>query len=185
VEAGDGPGAAAGLIDTIHRRSPGTRIVLVGDFGHPNWLQQPLTRVDGFVQDSALPEALVASLDLVMLGAAVLPRSLTCLLIEQARASSAPSPVRHLGFDDQRFVNLTVRRLSALERDVLRHLRKGATNKAIAHQLGLSLSAVNVAMKGILRRIGVRNRTQAALWALENLQDERAPDRHIQQAEAA
>jgi len=185
VEAGDGPGAAAGLIDTIHRRSPGTRIVLVGDFGHPNWLQQPLTRVDGFVQDSALPEALVASLDLVMLGAAVLPRSLTCLLIEQARASSAPSPVRHLGFDDQRFVNLTVRRLSALERDVLRHLRKGATNKAIAHQLGLSLSAVNVAMKGILRRIGVQNRTQAALWALENLQNERALDRHIQQAKAA
>jgi hypothetical protein len=35
--------------------------------------------------------------------------------------------------------------------------------------------AVNTAIKAILRKVGARNRTQAALWALENLPDKGTP----------
>ncbi|MET0742158.1 MAG: response regulator transcription factor [Microvirga sp.] len=169
VEAGDGSGDVAGLILAIRQRSPGTRIVLAGDFGHPNWLQQPLDRVDGLVQADARPDVLVASLDLVMLGGAALPRSLTALMIEQARESACSGRGHHLGFDDRRFTDLRIRRLSALEKAVLCCLKEGAANKVIARHLGLTVSAVNIAIKGILRKVGARNRTQAALWALENL----------------
>jgi len=177
VEAGDGSGDVAGLIGVIRQRAPGIPIVLAGDFGHPNWLRQPLTMADGLVQDDAPPEVLTASLDLVMLGAAALPTPLTALLVEQARTSGRSSVDHRLGFDDQRFVDLSVRRLTALERAVLCCLKKGSTNKAIARRLDLTVSAVNIAMKGILRKVGAQNRTQAALWALENLpDDERPPD---------
>jgi two-component system nitrate/nitrite response regulator NarL len=169
VEAGDGSGDIAGLILAIRQRSPGTRIVLAGDFGHPNWLQQPLDRVDGLVQGDARSDVLVASLDLVMLGGAALPRPLTALMIEQARESASSGSGHHLGFDDQRFTDLRIRRLSALEKAVLSCLKEGAANKVIARHLDLNVSAVNIAIKGILRKVGARNRTQAALWALENL----------------
>ena len=169
VEAGDGSGDVAGLVLAIRQRSPGTRIVLAGDFGHPNWLHQPLSRIDGIVQGDAQPDVLVASLDLVMLGGAVMPGPLTALAIEQARENALSGSGRHLGFDDQRFTDLRVRRLSALEKAVLCCLKEGAANKVIARNLDLTVSAVNIAIKGILRKVGARNRTQAALWALENL----------------
>jgi len=169
VEAGDGSGDVAGLILAIRQRSPGTRIVLAGDFGHPNWLHQSLTRIDGLVQGDARPDVLVASLDLVMLGGAVLPSPLTALVMEQARECASSGSGRRLGFDDQRFADLRIRRLSALEKAVLCCLKEGASNKVIARNLDLSVSAVNIAIKGVLRKVGARNRTQAALWALENL----------------
>jgi two-component system nitrate/nitrite response regulator NarL len=169
VEAGEGSGDVASLIGAIRQRTPGTRIVLAGDFGHPNWLRQPLSRADGLVQSDARPDVLVASLDLVMLGGAALPTPLTALVIEQARASADAGSAAHPGFDDQRFADLRIRRLSALEKAVLCCLKEGAANKVIARHLDLTVSAVNIAIKGILRKVGARNRTQAALWALENL----------------
>jgi two-component system nitrate/nitrite response regulator NarL len=121
-----------------------------------------------------------------MLGAAALPTPLAALLVEQARTSGRSSVDRHPGFDDQRFVDLSVRRLTALERAVLCCLKKGATNKVIGRRLDLTVSAVNIAMKGILRKVGAKNRTQAALWALENLpDDERPPERHLEQVAVA
>ncbi len=175
VEAGDGSGDLMSLARIIRQRSPETRIVLAGDFRHPNWLRQPLSWADGLVQSDALPEVLTASLDLVMLGAAVLPTALTGPLIEQARMSETSGAEQHVGFDDQRFVDLQIRRLSVTERAVLDCLKEGLTNKIIARRLDLTVTAVTIAMKKILRNLGVQNRTQAALWALENLSnDERS-----------
>ncbi len=173
VEAGDGSGDLVGLARTIRQRSPGTHIVLAGDFRHPNWLRQPLSWADGLVQNDVEPEVLQASLDLVMLGAAVLPTALTGLLVEQARMSETSSVGQHVGFDDQRFIDLQIRRLSVLEKAVLGCLKEGLTNKIIARRLDLTVSAVHIAMKNILRKLAVQNRTQAALWALENLPDNR------------
>ena len=176
VEAEDGSGDFVGLVGAIRQRSPGTHIVLVGDFRHPNWLQHSLAWVDGVVQEDARPEVLIASLDLIMSGAGVLPSALTRLLIEQARTDTGQGHLRRLGFDDQRFVDLRIRRLSILERAVLECLMTGATNKTIARQLNLTVAAINIAMKGIFRKIDARNRTQAALWALENLPNGRGPE---------
>ncbi len=49
--------------------------------------------------------------------------------------------------------------------DVLARLRDGKSNKQIAHELGLTEGTVKVHVTAILRHLGVRNRTQAALTA--------------------
>jgi DNA-binding NarL/FixJ family response regulator len=55
------------------------------------------------------------------------------------------------------------------EKQVLRLAAQGLANKQIARRLGISESTVKVHIGSIFRRIGVRDRTSAALWARENL----------------
>jgi two-component system nitrate/nitrite response regulator NarL len=58
--------------------------------------------------------------------------------------------------------------LSEREEQILRDLVKGLSNKIIARKLDIAEATVKVHMKSILRKIRVANRTQAAIWALEN-----------------
>jgi DNA-binding NarL/FixJ family response regulator len=55
--------------------------------------------------------------------------------------------------------------LSERERDVLRLLVQGLANKRIARELGISEKTVKAHLTHIFQRIGVTDRTQAALWA--------------------
>jgi DNA-binding NarL/FixJ family response regulator len=57
--------------------------------------------------------------------------------------------------------------LSGREAAILSALVQGASNKMIAGQLKITEATVKVHVKAILRKIGVRNRTQAAIWALK------------------
>jgi two-component system nitrate/nitrite response regulator NarL len=59
-------------------------------------------------------------------------------------------------------------RLSDRETQILDGLVKGYANKVIARTCDITEATVKVHMKSILRKIQVANRTQAAIWALEN-----------------
>lgn len=63
------------------------------------------------------------------------------------------------------FANGNGDQLTPRQRDVLTRLRDGKSNKQIAHELGLTEGTVKVHVTAILRHLGVRNRTQAALTA--------------------
>jgi two-component system nitrate/nitrite response regulator NarL len=56
--------------------------------------------------------------------------------------------------------------LSRREREILHCLEKGDSNKRIALRLDIAEATVKVHVKSILRKIGVDNRTQAAIWSL-------------------
>jgi DNA-binding NarL/FixJ family response regulator len=58
-------------------------------------------------------------------------------------------------------------RLSPGELEVLDAVALGLRNKAIAKLCGLSEATVNTKIKRIMQKLGVSNRTQAALWRLE------------------
>jgi two-component system nitrate/nitrite response regulator NarL len=58
--------------------------------------------------------------------------------------------------------------LSDREEQILKGLIKGHSNKVIARKCAVTEATVKVHMKSILRKIRVANRTQAAIWALEN-----------------
>lgn len=58
--------------------------------------------------------------------------------------------------------------LSPREIQILTCLVTGGSNKAIAARIGITEATVKVHIKGLLRKIDVRNRTQAAIWALNN-----------------
>jgi DNA-binding NarL/FixJ family response regulator len=58
--------------------------------------------------------------------------------------------------------------LSDCEGDVLRQMAHGLTNKQIAKTLNISENMVKDQVKLVLRKLGVADRTQAALWAVRN-----------------
>jgi DNA-binding NarL/FixJ family response regulator len=58
--------------------------------------------------------------------------------------------------------------LTAREREVLELLADGLANKQIARKLGISEKTVKTHLTSVFQRIGVTDRTQAALWAQRN-----------------
>jgi two-component system nitrate/nitrite response regulator NarL len=56
-------------------------------------------------------------------------------------------------------------KLTPRETEVLSFLARGAPNKEIASALGLQLVTVKLHVRGICRKLGAKNRTQAALKA--------------------
>ena len=59
--------------------------------------------------------------------------------------------------------------LSEREREVLAMVARGLPNKLIARELGISEKTVKAHLTRVFQQIGVTDRTQAALWARDNL----------------
>ncbi len=62
--------------------------------------------------------------------------------------------------------------LSAREVEVLRLVAGGLANKQIARKLGISERTVKAHLTNVFQRLGVTDRTQAALWAQEHLPED-------------
>jgi DNA-binding NarL/FixJ family response regulator len=58
--------------------------------------------------------------------------------------------------------------LSEREGEVLRHMATGSTNKQIAQSMSISYETVKEHVQHVLRKIGLTDRTQAAVWAVRN-----------------
>jgi two-component system nitrate/nitrite response regulator NarL len=109
----------------------------------------------GYLLNNISSAALKHSLALVMLGEKVFPSALAAFLANPSdRVEETSRP-----FD-------LMNRLSPREIAILRTLGTGLPNKVLAHQLGITESTVKVHLKGIMRKIRVSNRTQAAVWAI-------------------
>jgi DNA-binding NarL/FixJ family response regulator len=74
-------------------------------------------------------------------------------------AASSSTLVRKEGY----YVPLTHR-----EKDILKNLVKGWTNKEIAAGLGITYETVKEHIQNILAKVGVNDRSQAAVWAVHN-----------------
>lgn len=59
-------------------------------------------------------------------------------------------------------------KLSPREREILGYLALGASNKEIARRLDLAESTVKIHLQGILKKLGVASRVQAAVYAVEH-----------------
>jgi two-component system response regulator DevR len=64
--------------------------------------------------------------------------------------------------DDPRFGSLQLR-----ERQVLALIAEGLTNRQICERLGLAEKTVKNYVSGLLRKLGLERRTQAAVYELE------------------
>jgi two-component system, NarL family, nitrate/nitrite response regulator NarL len=147
-------------IATLRSRLPGLRIVVLTDRISNASLATALDAgVDGYLLKDMSADALQQSLRLVMLGEKVFPTGLAHLLI----AGRLKEPGRPNGL-----AQLATPGLSDREVEILTCLLNGMSNKVIANQLHISEGTVKVHLKGILKKINVRNRTQAAIWAINN-----------------
>jgi two-component system nitrate/nitrite response regulator NarL len=114
---------------------------------------------DAYLLKDMSPEALIQSLTLTMLGEKVFPTNLAQLLIEGRLGAGAGQATAKSSF--------AANGLSEREMQILRCLVNGDPNKVIANRLKITEATVKVHLKGLLRKISVSNRTQAAIWAVE------------------
>ncbi len=162
----------------IKERHPAARVVLLADhFDLETVTQGRESGVDGFCLTGSSPDVLITSLELVMLGEVMLPGSLVRSILDNKPLSPRPEPARKV-LAAPESPDPGVRSLSAREAEILGCLMDGTSNKMIARRLHVTEATVKVHIKAILRKIGVANRTQAAIWATEHLPLRLGTSRH-------
>ena len=82
-----------------------------------------------------------------------------------ARGDAPVSPRAARELLQERTQRRPLEELTQRERDVLTLVGKGMTNKQIAWRLGISEKTVKAHLGSVFDRLGVEDRTQAALWA--------------------
>jgi len=87
-------------------------------------------------------------------------------LPEPTAAAVRAEPGPNAASDPSRVTARSSPGLSSRENQILQELAQGHANKLIAFHLNLSEATVKSHLKSLLRKLGFRNRTQAAIWAL-------------------
>ena len=134
----------------IREERPATRVIVLTSFGDDDRLL-PAVRAGaaGYLLKSAQPREVVRAIRAAHAGEAVIdPKAAGRLLDVLADARTAP------------------RALTPREREVLGLLARGRPNKTIALELGLSEKTVKAHVGHIFAKLGVTDRTQAALYAV-------------------
>lgn len=153
----------------VRERSQGARIVVVADRLDPSFMRLAHDAgVDGFCIAASGPAVLIKSLELVMLGATVIPSVMLRSTMNDLLQNTDQS-LQDYSVDEPKLPELTSRKLSAREAQILNCLSQGASNKVIARKLDITEATIKVHIKAILRKIGAANRTQAAIWATKHL----------------
>ncbi len=136
----------------IRSAHPEAHIVVLTSFSEQARILEALEAgADGYLLKHADPEQILEAIRVAMAGGAPLdPQAARALL--DARRVATPT------------VALTDR-----EREVLGLVKDGLANKQIARRLDISERTVKAHLTNVFQRIGVTDRTQAAMWAVDNL----------------
>ncbi|MFC3126686.1 LuxR C-terminal-related transcriptional regulator [Pseudoroseomonas globiformis] len=124
----------------------------------------------GFITTTMSPQETVRALEFIIGGGVFFPPEVLLDCATPAARDCEPIMAQIDPVDESTF---TLR-----QREVLEQLRRGYSNKLIGRELQMCESTVKVHVRQIMRKLGVSNRTQAALQALT------APDMSSGQAAA-
>ena len=124
-------------------------------------------------------DTFIKSLELVILGETILPLEVLSYILHHytevqpspemaASVAANGAEPSHSGVASAEGDSKYAPRLSVREKCILRCLIEGDSNKAIARKNDIAEATVKVHVKAILRKIRVSNRTQAAIWAMNN-----------------
>ena len=114
--------------------------------------------VDGYLLKDMEPEAMLAALVDVAAGQVVIPPQLNHLLAAALRGEARPRSLTAAGLTEQ-------------ELRVLDKIVTGLSNKMIGREFDIAEGTVKVHVKHILRKLDLRSRVEAAVWAVEHLRD--------------
>lgn len=155
-------------IRTLRARFADSRLVVLADQYNANQILAAFRQsANGYLTKTVSWEALIKSLELVMLGESIIPSAILMQMRDDPELDSEA--------DDEPIVREmpgphATRVLSARETQILQCLVGGQSNKMIARNFDIMEATVKVHIKAILRKIHVQNRTQAAIWAVEHME---------------
>jgi len=136
----------------ISASHPDVRILVLTSFSDQSRIMDALRAgAEGYLLKHSEPDEIAAAVRAVYEGGSPLDPKAARVLLD-SRRTSADSDT-----------------LTDREREVLLLVRGGMANKQIARQLGISERTVKAHLTNVFQRLGVTDRTQAALWASEHL----------------
>lgn len=144
-------------IKSVKSALPESRIAVMTANENSNYIASAFAAgADGCLMRNISPPALIGSLNMIMMGEKICPAAMLKLIVrretEERKAGPGPAPGS----------------LSLREIQVLKHIAVGKSNKEIAKTLCIAEATVKVHIKAVLRKLDLANRTQAAVWAVNN-----------------
>ncbi len=161
---------SVGEIESFKLRHPRGRVAaLAGEYGGENLISFFEAGTNVLLAKSTSREVFVRALELVALGETLLPPELLAhLRSDNPQQAESSDQIDGFEKDVEEGPIDGAPPLSARELSILLCLVEGESNKLIARRIGIAESTVKVHVKTILRKIRVHNRTQAAIWAMNN-----------------
>jgi DNA-binding NarL/FixJ family response regulator len=134
---------------------PNVRVVALTSFAEQRKVFDAISAgAIGYLLKDSNPEDLIAGVRAAYAGGSPLDPKAARVLVD-ARRDSTEKPT-----------------LSPRETEVLRVVAKGLSNKHIARQLGIGERTVKAHLTAVFQKIGVTDRTSAAMWAKDHLPED-------------
>jgi DNA-binding NarL/FixJ family response regulator len=138
------------------KRLPDTTVLILTTFDLDEYVYAALKAgAAGFVLKDTPPDRLAAAVRAVAAGDQLFAPQVTRRLVESYVAKPPPREA-----DD-------LRELTPREREVVLHVAKGLSNVEVGERLFLSEATVKTHLTSILRKLGLRDRTQLVVLAYE------------------
>jgi DNA-binding NarL/FixJ family response regulator len=136
----------------LRRRLPSSRVIVLTSFaGDDRLLPAIQAGAAGYLLKDVEPRELARAVRAAHAGEALLDPAVAARLVDAIAQPPGESPPD---------------RLTARERQVLGLIARGLSNKLIARELGISEKTVKTHVGHVLAKLGVADRTQAALHAV-------------------
>jgi DNA-binding NarL/FixJ family response regulator len=136
-----------------------TRILILTTFDLDEYVYEGLRAgASGFLLKDASPEQLIAAIQVVAEGEAVLAPTVTRRVVEAFARIPAADDALRAALDS----------LTAREREVLRLLARGRSNAEVARELFVSEATAKTHVRHVLSKLDLRDRVQAVVFAYES-----------------
>ena len=140
-------------LDRLRQSVPTARVIMLTSYDNPTYIARAMTLgASDYVLKGSNSSVLIDSIRAVARGEQPAKsedlRRVTAALIHDRRDEVMPELTRR-------------------ESQILRHIALGLSNKEIARSLDVSVETVKEHVQNMLRKLGMTDRTQAAVWAVK------------------
>jgi DNA-binding NarL/FixJ family response regulator len=139
--------------------SPDVRVVILTTFEQDDYIFGALSAgASGFLLKRTRPEELIVAIHTIAAGDSLLSPSVTRTVIQRMAQQPAPDASSEARLDE----------LTPREREVLELIARGLSNSQIAGALVVEESTVKTHVRHILRKLRLRDRVHAVIFAYES-----------------
>ncbi len=169
----DAPDASLDVLRALRQSHPRTRLVALSGIATRNSILHSLeSYLFGFISKSQPDNEIFSAIKDILSGRIYVPVMLTQAQAANGSADRASNLNTGSSSAD---AQLHPEKLTPRQREILPLLAKGMSNKEIARALKIAEGTTKIHASGLLRVLGVRNRTEAAVAAREYVLQEEPP----------
>jgi DNA-binding NarL/FixJ family response regulator len=155
----------AGAMRAVRERAPASRVIVLTSFLDDDRLMAALAAgAAGYLLKDVEPAQLARAVRSACAGEALIDPTVAARLLQALSEPGGPGLAGSLPNTAGR---TGIERLTRREREVLELIAAGQSNKRIARELGIAEKTVKAHVGSLLAKLGVSDRTQAAVLAIK------------------